>query len=112
MTISRSLFLTYRVLALTVGVFLLAGTLAFLTKHTAADGSSVQDFARSLWWIWVLHGWLYIGYVITAFVLARAAGFPVPRVLVLFVAGLIPLLMFFVEHRTVRDLRATHPELA
>lgn len=109
---SRPLFNAYRVLSIVVGVLLLVGALSLLPKYLAEDGSGLQEFGAGFWWVFVLHGYAYMAYVVIAFVLARKAGFGVGRMLLLFVAGLIPLLMFFVEARTVRDLKATHPELA
>lgn len=110
--ISRGHFTTYRVLALTVGVLLLVSCLFSLAAHLLTQGSSLQQVGEKGLFIWAFHGWCYIVYVVVAFVLARKAGFGPARILVLFIAGLVPLLMFFVEHKTAQDLKATHPELA
>lgn len=102
----RRLFATYRVLAFIVGVLLLVGTVSFICKYGFAEGSSVQQFGESLGPIWLIHGWIYIVYVVVAFLLSEKAGWKRTELLVLFAAGLVPVLIFFVEHRVSRRIRA------
>ena len=51
-------------------------------------------------------------YVLVALMLAYRARWTPQFTLLMLVAGLVPLLMFFVEHRVVQRMRAEHPELA
>jgi integral membrane protein len=98
------LFTAYRVLAITVGVFLLAASINWLLSHMY---SSVPD----LWWLWMLHGYVYIAYLVVAVPFTRKAGWPLSYVALIIVAGLIPVLMFFVEHFVSERYKSEHPEV-
>jgi integral membrane protein len=106
------LFKTYRVLAFVVGVLLLVGTFGSVLKYGFPDGSSLQQLGEDLTPVWLAHGWVYMVYVVVAFVLTQRAGWPLPRFLLMMIAGLIPGLIFWVEHRVAVQLREEHPELA
>ena len=102
------LFNVYRVLALVVGVLLVVGSLGSLMKYLLTEGSALQQLGAHLGIIWMLHGFIYIVYVIVAFVLAQRARWSIPQLGLMLIAGLI----FWVEHRVVVRLREDHPELA
>ncbi|QYJ03241.1 DUF3817 domain-containing protein [Nocardioides panacisoli] len=106
-----SLFRTYQALAMVVGVLLVAGTLDAIAKYGFAEGSSVQRLGEDFDWIWMIHGWIYIVYVVVAFVLTQKALWPLSRFLLLMVAGLVPGLIFYVERQAARQLREENPEL-
>ena len=106
------LFTAYRVLALLVGVLLLIGTLDAVLKYGFTEGSSLQQLGDDNAWVWMIHGWVYIIYVVVAFVLTQKAGWSLPQFLLMMIAGLIPGLIFWVEHRVAVRLREEHPELA
>jgi integral membrane protein len=107
------LFLAYRVLAFIVGTCLAFGAFVALPlRHLAAQGSSLQQFGEHASVVWVVHGFVFIVYVLVAFVLSRRAGWTWAFTILALIAGLIPLLIFFVEHRVVLKMRAEHPELA
>ena len=105
------LFTTYRVLALMVGVLLAFCTFVSLCKYLLVDGSALQRFGEQASFMWALHGWLFMVYVVVAFLLARRARWSVGFTVLMLVAGLIPLLIFWVEHRVVQKIRAETPEL-
>lgn len=105
------LFTTYRVLALVVGILLLVGAIDIVLKYGFSDGSGPQRLGEDLAIVWLVHGWIYIVYVIVAFVLTQRARWSLPQFLLMMVAGLIPGLIFWVEHRVAQQLRAEHPEL-
>ena len=50
-------------------------------------------------------------YVVVTFLLSRRAGWSVPFTVLSLAAGLIPLIIFWVERRVVHRMRAEHPEL-
>jgi integral membrane protein len=50
-------------------------------------------------------------YVVVTFLLSRRAGWSVPFTLLNLAAGLVPLIIFWVERRVVQRMRAEHPEL-
>ncbi|WP_418061217.1 DUF3817 domain-containing protein [Pimelobacter simplex] len=106
------LFTAYRALALVVGVLLLVGTLGSLLKYLLEDGSTLQQLGDDLTPIWLVHGWIYIVYVVVAFLLSQKARWSIPQLLLMLIAGLIPGLIFWVEHRVAVRLREDHPELA
>ena len=67
-----SLFNAYRVLALVVGVLLAFCSLVALPlKYLATDGSDLQQFGESASIMWVVHGWVFMVYVVVAFLLSR-----------------------------------------
>lgn len=105
------LFWTYRVLALVVGVLLVVGTLGSLMKYLLAEGTALQDLGEALTPIWLIHGWIYMIYVVVAFVLTQRAGWKLSTLLLMLVAGLVPVLIFWVERRVAHRLRSEHPEL-
>jgi integral membrane protein len=109
----KNLFVAYRVLALVVGVLLAFCSLVALPlKYLASEGSDLQQFGEAASIMWVAHGWVFMVYVVVAFLLSRKAGWTVGFTILALVAGLIPLLIFWVEHVVTQRLRAEHPELA
>lgn len=107
-----TLFNVYRVLAFVVGVLLaFCALVAMPLKYLATDGSSIQQFGESASIMWLFHGWIFMVYVVVAFLLARRARWSMAFTLLMLVAGLIPLLIFWVEHRVAQKVRAENPEL-
>jgi integral membrane protein len=118
----KNLVTTYRVLAMVVGVLLAFCSLVILpVEHahswfgietgTFAEGGHLQHLAYQLSILWAVHGWVFIVYVVVAFLLARRAGWSVGFTIVALAAGLIPILIFWVEHRVVHKLKVESPEL-
>ena len=106
------LFNTYRVLAFIVGILLaFCALVAMPLKYLATDGSSLQQFGESASIMWLFHGWLFMVYVVVAFLLARRAKWSMAFTLLMLIAGLIPLLIFWVEHKVTQKVRAENPEL-
>ena len=106
------LFNVYRVLALVVGVLLaFCALVAAPLKYLTEEGSSLQQFGESASIMWLFHGWIFMVYVVVAFLLARRARWSVGFTLVMLIAGLVPLLIFWVERRVAQKVRAENPEL-
>ena len=102
----------YRVLAFVVGILLAFCSLVALPlKYLATEGGSLQRFGEDASIMWVAHGWIFMIYVVVAFFLSRKAGWSVGFTIVALAAGLIPLLIFWVEHRVVQKLRDENPDL-
>ena len=95
----KRLFLAYRVLALVVGVLLVVGTFGSILKYLLEEGTALQELGDALTPIWLIHGWIYIVYVVVAFLLTQKARWSIPQFLLMLVAGLIPGLIFWVERR-------------
>jgi integral membrane protein len=83
----------------------------FLNLPGLEAGSTLHQFGHDTDWVWLPHGWVYIIYLIVAFVLTQKANWTLPQFGVMLVAGLVPVMIFFVEHRVAQRLRAEHPEL-
>ena len=56
----------------------------------------------------VAHGWLYMVFLVTAFLLSRRAGWDLPFTLLVLVCGTIPVLSFWAERRATARVRAEH----
>ena len=73
------LFVAYRVLAMIVGVLLaFCALVALPLKYLAPEGSDLQQFGESASIMWVVHGWVFMLYVVVTFLLARRARWSVP----------------------------------
>ncbi len=108
-----SLFKAYRVLALVVGVLLAFCSLVALPmKYLLEEGTDLQQFGESASFMWVVHGWVFMIYVVVAVLLSRRANWSLGFTLLALVAGLVPLLIFWVEHQVNLKVRAENPELA
>ena len=92
----NGLVTAYRVLAFVVGILLAFGALVALPlKYLLTDGTTLQQLGED-----------------ASFVLARRAGWCIPFTLLALVGGMVPLLIFWVEHRVMQKLRAENPDLA
>lgn len=128
MGVSRNLT-AYRVMASIVGVLLVVLCLVGVplenfdgspmwgifdsTPAWVTPGSDVQHVGELITtYLGVAHGWLYMIFLFSAFLLSRRAGWELPFTLVTLLCGTIPVLSFWAEHRATRRVRAEHPELA
>jgi integral membrane protein len=103
----------YRILAFVVGVLLVALAIGMVMKYGLTEGTEAQVLGEEITSVVALvHGWIYIVYVVVAFVLSRRAGWSLGFLAVLLLAGLIPVMIFFVEHRVMQRLRAEHAVVA
>ena len=108
----KGLLTTYRVLAIVVGVLLAFCSLVALPlKYLATEGSSLQQFGEDASILWVAHGWIFMIYVVVAFLLSRRAGWSFGFTVVALISGLVPLLIFWVEHRVVQKFKEENPDL-
>ena len=57
------------------------------------------DGVKIMWVPWMLHGWFFIVYVLTAVDLGLRRRWPLLKLGIVVLAGTIPFLVFFVEHR-------------
>ena len=109
----EKLFGAYRILAPIVGVLLTFNSFVVLPmKYLLTDGSTLQKLGEDLSVLWVVHGWFYMAYFVVAFLLARRSRWSIQFTLLMLVAGLVPVLIFWVERVVVRKVRAEQPETA
>ncbi len=124
----KAALLRYRVMATVVGVLLVVLILIGVplanfdgssmwgvfpsTPELVTPGSSVQQFGEAITeYLGVAHGWLYMIFLVTAFMLGRRADWEMPFLVVTLVCGTVPVLSFWAEHRATQRTRAEHPEL-
>ena len=104
----------YRALATVVGVLLVVLCLIGLPLHWAhlvepawfpvgSTGERIGDAISE--YLGVAHGWLYMVFVLLAFVLSRRAGWDLRFTLVTLVLGTVPIASFWAEHRATRRVR-------
>lgn len=93
--------LRYRIMAFATGVVLLAGTIALILK----DVVGLDHMEPGTGYLWVLHGYLYLIYVITAADLGSKLRWPLHRYALVMLAGTVPTMSFVAEHVVTRDTR-------
>ena len=125
----KSTLTRYQVMATVVGVLLVVLVLVGVplanfdgtgmwgvvpsTPDLVPAGSTPHDVGEAITaYLGTAHGWLYMIFLVTAFMLSRRAGWDLPFTLVTLVCGTIPLLSFWAERRATAKVRAEHPELA
>ncbi len=96
----------YRILALVVGTLLVLLAVGMILKYGPTDMPALAGVVAPV------HGFLYMVYLVAAFDLWRRTGWPLSRMAVIVLGGIVPLMTFFVERRVVRDARALRPAKA
>jgi integral membrane protein len=119
----------YRVMATIVGVLLIVLCLIGVplanfdgtpmwgifdsTPTWVTVGSDAQNLGELITtYLGVAHGWLYMIFLFSAFLLSRRARWDLPFTLVTLVCGTIPIVSFWAEHRATQRVRTEYPELA
>jgi len=113
----KTALLRYRVMATVVGVLLVVLVLVGVPlKYLAEDGTGPQHTGE---WITqnlgVAHGWLYMIFLVMAFLLSRRARWDIGFTLTTLVCGTVPLLSFWAERRATARVRrqlAAEPDAA
>ncbi|MFD4292502.1 DUF3817 domain-containing protein [Rhodococcus sp. NPDC058505] len=91
--------LRYRVLAYVTGIWLLVLTAEMVAKYIF----KVEDLPS---WIAIVHGWVYFVYLILTMDLAVKVRWSAKRTVGTLLAGTIPFLSFFVEHKRTQQVKA------
>ena len=89
----------FRVFAWATGVALLLLVLVAMPLKYLADSSAMVRVVAPV------HGWLYVGYVVTAFVVAYRLRWSPGRTVLLLLAGTVPFMSFVAERRVLRQAR-------
>ncbi len=127
----RSALSFYKLLAYATGVMLLLVVVEMVAKYgfnaeivagggaplqllseSAADASGGLNLSKA---VLIIHGWLYVVYLIADFRLWQFMRWPFSRFLLIALGGVVPLLSFVVERRVHREAEAdlaAHPEAA
>ena len=96
----RASFARYRIMAFVVGTMLL---LVFLFFFLRLGGAHVRGVEQ---WLDPLHGYLYLLYLVAAADLAIRAKWRLGRIVAVVLAGWVPFLAFYVEHRVRVQMQA------
>jgi len=95
----------YRVMAYVVGVLLIVLiVIGVPLKYLTEIGTQPQQVGEFITtYLGIAHGWLYMIFLIMAALLARAARWSIGFTIVTLIAGTVPFVSFWAEHRaTVR----------
>lgn len=97
-TVSSGEVTRFRVMAWVTGCLLLVLVLvAMPLKYVGDDERLVRV-------VGVLHGWLYLAYLVTAFTLAYRLRWSIGRTVLLLLAGTVPFMSFVAERRVSAEL--------
>jgi integral membrane protein len=80
------------------------------TPELVTEGSDAQRFGEAITtYLGVAHGWLYMIFLVTAFMLARQQRWDLPFTLLVLACGTVPILSFWAEHKATARTRAAAP---
>lgn len=96
-TKARAAFGRYKVMAYVTGTMLLLLTFEMAAKYLSNGGEPVLGV-----WVAIVHGWIYVVYLITVFQLWSFMRWDLGRIAVLVAGGLVPVLSFIVEKKAER----------
>ncbi len=104
----KSALLRYRVMANIVGVLLIVLILIGVPlKYLTEQGTTVQQLGEWITtYLGIAHGWLYMTFLVMAFLLSRKARWPAGFTITTLLCGTVPILSFWAEHRATRRVRA------
>lgn len=117
----KAALLRYRVMATIVGILLIVLVLIGLPLHygylVAPDalpkGGTAWEWGAAIsQYLGIAHGWLYMIFVVTAFLLSRKADWEMGFTIVTLLCGTVPILSFWAERRATARVLAQHPELS
>jgi integral membrane protein len=91
----------YRILAFATGVMLLLALTALIIK--AIHPAGMEPLTGILW---VIHGYLYLVYVVSVVDLAIRVRWSLVKVVPIALAGTIPTMSFVAEHYVTKQVRA------
>jgi integral membrane protein len=90
----------YRVMAWVTGCFLLLLTFEMVVKYGFNDG---EPFLGT--WIAIVHGWIYVVYLVTVVDMWSKLRWGAGRLVVLVLAGVVPGLSFVAERKVTVEAR-------
>ena len=93
--------LRYRVMAWVTGCFLLLLSVEIILKYGFNGGEPVLGD-----WIAISHGWIYVAYLLTVVDLWLSLRWGIGQLVRLVLSGVVPLLSFWTERQTTREVQA------
>ncbi len=98
----------YRIMAFVTGSFLLVLTVVTLVKYIGkAAGWEDEGFLSVALVIGIIHGWIFMVYVLTCADLWRRMKWSLGRLLSMVLGGVVPALSFVMERRVSREVAAS-----
>ena len=110
----RSALKFYKVFSYVTGVLLLALVVEMIAKYGFDTEIIVGSVNLSIG-VLILHGWMYVVYLLSDFRLWQLMRWPFSKFLLIALGGVVPFLSFIVEgrvHRQVLTELDAHPEAA
>ena len=95
----KSSLVRFRVMAIIAGVMSL---LLWFVDLPVAYLFNNPDWKAAVAWIPFVHGWVYFAYVIVALQFSVKAKWPIKKILLLLLAGTLPVASLIAERRVVR----------
>jgi integral membrane protein len=117
----KALLTAYKVLATVVGVSIVTLVVIGIPLKYVHNlwpsvlpvGSTLQKLGADINLVLgTAHGFIYMGFVLVALVLAQRSRWPLVFTIVTLLCGTIPFLSFWAEARAIRRVEREHPELA
>jgi integral membrane protein len=103
----KTALLRYRVMANVVGVLLIVLILIGVPlKYLTEKGTTPQlvgDWITT--YLGIAHGWLYMLFLVMAFLLSRKARWDIGFTITTLLCGTVPILSFWAEHRATARVR-------
>ena len=90
----------YRVMAWITGVMLLILCVEMVAKYVVKVPDDVMAW---IGWVPFAHGWIYVVYLVTVFLLWSAMRWGFGRLVAMVLAGVVPVMSFVVEARVHRE---------
>jgi integral membrane protein len=111
----KNVLVAYKILATVVGISIITlicigvplEHLHNLDAGLISEGTTAQKLGKGIdTGLGIAHGFIYMGFVLVAFVLSRMARWPIIFTAVTLLCGTIPFLSFWAERRAIRDVEA------
>lgn len=115
----KKLLTVYRVFATVVGLsiitlIVIGVPLKYVHEiwpSVLPEGTTLQQLGADInLYLGTAHGFIYMAFVLVAFMLALRAGWPIGFTIITLLCGTIPFLSFWAESRAVRRVREKFPE--
>jgi integral membrane protein len=115
----KNLLTVYRVFATVVGLsiitlIVIGVPLKYVHEiwpSVLPEGTTLQKLGADInLYLGTAHGFIYMAFVLVAFMLALRAGWPIGFTIITLLCGTIPFLSFWAEFRAVRRVREKFPE--
>jgi integral membrane protein len=117
----KPLLNTYRVLATVVGLSIITLVVVGVPlKYAHKIWPSVIPQGSNGWqlgsninlYLGTAHGFIYMAFVLVAFMVALRARWPIAFTIVTLICGTVPFLSFWAEFRAIRRIQEQFPEVA